>query len=145
MGNATRALVAVLLVGSLPVAGCGTPGGDTGTGIIHAEGPSGAGLIFVAWTIAGQPPSAASCASIDHLTLSLAYRNAGEVSIEPIPCALDRFRYGNLPVGPATLEVQATDTRGCVIGDGVSQVQVTADQPATPDPTVSIDPTGACR
>ena len=62
--------------------------------------PLGSGRIFIAWTIGGKAPDAAGCGPVHHLSLELQYHH-GSTKVDPIPCALDRFRYDRLPTGDA--------------------------------------------
>ncbi len=52
----------------------------------------------VAWTIAGQPASAATCASISELELSIIDPSTGTAhTVRPVPCPPGSFFYDKLP------------------------------------------------
>jgi hypothetical protein len=55
-----------------------------------------------------------------------------DVEISPVPCALTRFRYDQLPDGPGTVTLNAVDGHGRQVGSGTAQVYLTAAVPAAP-------------
>lgn len=106
--------------------------------------PLGPGRIFIAWTIDGRAPDPAMCEAIDQLALKLAYPGRGAVTIKPIPCVLDRFRYDGLYVGDAELTLTGFDAKGCVLTTGAATTTVGTTQPATPSPTIALPVPGGC-
>jgi hypothetical protein len=120
------------------VAALAACGGGTGyrVGPIAGDGryacPGQSGILSLAWTVSGSVPSTEACAGVDHLELTLAPDACQGVLIEPIPCALDRFRYDHLPEGPATVQLQSVGgTRR--IG-GSARVDLSPAVPAVPTP-----------
>lgn len=132
--------------------GCGSlhgpngQGGQTGSysGAPGTPAGLGAGKIFIDWTVAGQPPSKAACAGVDHLDLRLSSA-WGDVTISPIPCTLTRFRYDGLPDGPGTLSLDAHDASGCPVSSGSVDLTVGDTVPDAPSPTVSIGAPQPCH
>src|SRR5690349_10169676 len=95
IGAATLALPACL-----PDIGPSSGGGTSTPPVYDGQGVSrGDGRVYFRWTIDGQVPTDALCAGVDHLALVLDYDGGGRVSIAPIPCTLDRFRYDKLATG----------------------------------------------
>ena len=93
------------------------------------------GIALATWTLRGQPASAASCAGIDHLALTIfSNQCSGAATIEPIPCAAGRIRYDNLPRGPGTLELDALDARGVTIASGMAPFDLEPNPNVTPAP-----------
>jgi hypothetical protein len=94
-----------------------------------------AGILSLAWTVKHLPPTPATCAGVDHLDLLLTPQNGfNAVEISPIDCALDRFRYDHLPLGPASVQVTGYDAGGVILLQGATQVDLTSDAPATAAP-----------
>jgi hypothetical protein len=91
------------------------------------------GVMLLAWTVRGQAPSSTSCAGIDTLQLILD-SDCDQVEIEPIPCALARFRYDGLPTGAGDVVVQGVDQQKRVVVQGEAMVNLTSAVPATPTP-----------
>ena len=131
-----------LLWGCFGVDPSSPPSGGQGPAV--ASGPQGDGKLFIQWTLGGQPPSDTSCAGVDQLRLSLVYVN-DSVTIEPIPCTLNRFRYDGLPAGVATLQLDALDAQGCRVARGIAPDTLTPTLPDTPQPTVALSAVRACR
>ena len=59
---------------------------------------------------------------------------SSNVAVSPIDCALDRFRYDHLPLGPASVQVTGYDAGGVILLQGATQVDLTSDAPATAAP-----------
>jgi len=94
------------------------------------------GIVWLSWTVRGQPVSDASCRGIDHLVLQLE-GNCGSVVIDPIPCLRGLgWEYDSLPEGSSAALLGAVDTRGFFTLHGGAAVDVTAVKPAT---TTAID------
>jgi hypothetical protein len=91
----------------------------------------GDGVLLLAWTIRGAAPSTASCAGIDHLTVDVENAQCG-VTIEPVPCGLDRWRYDNLYEGPVTVVVSALNSNGLTVASGSTAVDLTSSVPGSP-------------
>jgi hypothetical protein len=89
------------------------------------------GVLSLAWTIRGAAPTATSCAGIDRLSVDVENTQCG-VTIEPVPCALDHWRYDNLYEGPVTAVVSAIGTNGLTIASGSVDTQLTSVVPASP-------------
>jgi hypothetical protein len=121
---ALLALVPVLAA-ALAVAGCGGGG---------SQRPPSDGVLWLSWTVRGQPVSDATCKSIDHLILTMD-TVAGPLEIEPIPCLRGLgWEYDGVPAGDNFVFLDAVDAQGSVTLEGASSVEVTATKPATPFP-----------
>src|SRR5262245_58223592 len=107
---------AVLACALLATAGCDFTPAVTSEPPEVTE-PGGNGRIFIAWTVGGMAPDAAGCGPVDHLSLKLEYLYSS-IKVEPIPCALDRFRYDKLPTGEAQATLTGFDSAGCAITAG---------------------------
>ena len=110
-----------------------------GSSHVNPGGPFGCpersdGIILLDWTVDGQAPSMTSCAGIAKMSLFLDNQFCGEVEIDPVPCALDKFRYDTLPEGPAEVLLQGFDSRGVIKVQGTAMVTLTATLPAKPTP-----------
>ncbi len=92
------------------------------------------GVLYISWTIDGKPPSATSCAGIDHLTVTID-GSCDKVSIAPVPCTLDKFEYDDLPSGSDTIEIVGVDSTGAtnVVGSQ-SGVDLSSAAPPSPVP-----------
>jgi hypothetical protein len=114
---------------------CGAPGfGDpmlTRHGSACGSTPDG--VVLLGWTIRGAAPTSASCAGIDHLSVDIDGGGCG-ATIAPVPCALDRWRYDNLPVGSVVATVNALDSGGRVVASGSAQLNLTSAVPSSPAP-----------
>jgi hypothetical protein len=98
--------------------------------------PSGArdGILWISWTVRGQPVSEATCKSVDHLTLTMD-GPGGALSIEPIPCLRGLgWEYDGLPEGNSFVQLDGYDTNGFVTLEGATTVAVTATRAAMPAP-----------
>jgi hypothetical protein len=103
-------------------AGCGSaPGFGNPHVVENGGGCSGAqeGIIVLAWTIRGAAPTATTCTGM--LSLDLEFADCG-VTIEPIPCALDHWRYDHLPEGVATATLSSSGVSGTATVDLSSSV-----------------------
>jgi hypothetical protein len=116
------------------LAGCGAPGfGDPmltrrGSGCGTPDG-----IVLLGWTIRGATPSSASCNGIDHLSIDIDAGGCG-ATIAPVPCALDRWRYDNLPNGSIIATVNALDANGRVVASGSTQLNLGSSAPSSPAP-----------
>jgi len=123
----------ILLGMVLGGAGCGdlSPGFGNPSVSRRGDGCDGAqdGVLVLAWTIRGAAPTAASCAGIDHLEVDLSSA-ACNVGIEPIPCALDHWRYDHLPDGDDQISVTALDGDGNPTAAGVVEVSLNSSVPS---------------
>jgi hypothetical protein len=131
-GRGSRLLVGVLGLGlAAATAGCG--GGPS------QSHPAGVGILWLSWTVKGQPVSDATCKGIDHLVLTMD-TSAGALEIEPIPCLRGLgWEYDNLPEGLNVVILDALDVLGSVTLEGVSETQVADTKAATPTP-VDLQP-----
>lgn len=122
-----------MLALALALAGCGDAPGYT---LTHNGGgcsqPSD-GILSLSWTLRGAAATATSCAGIDHLEVDMTAGNCG-VTISPVPCALDKWRYDELPDGPATVTLTAVDGHGNAVESGSAQLTLGTTPPATPVP-----------
>ena len=119
-----------LLVGLSLLAGCSFgPHGDNG----HQPQCFGDGVLFISWTLHGQPPSATSCSGIDHLEVDIGL-SCDSVAIAPVDCQLTRFRYDGFPEGAARVGVSALDATGTLLASGIADVELAGTPPATPVP-----------
>ncbi len=111
--------------------------GDVGGGSIltrHGQCDTAfGGVVLLSWTIRGAAPSAASCQGIDHLSIDIE-NGACAVTISPVPCALDKWRYDNLPEGSVTATVSAVGPTGATVASGATVVSLTATVPTSPAP-----------
>jgi hypothetical protein len=124
--------IPVLLVVLLS-SGCG---GSSSPGLSerHQTGGCGetqAGILVLSWTLHGATASATSCSGVDHLEVELSGSGC-EVTISPVPCALDHWRYDHLPGGPQQATVTAVDAAGRSVASGVATVDLTSTAPASP-------------
>ncbi|MDB4969845.1 MAG: hypothetical protein JWN44_5534 [Myxococcales bacterium] len=108
----------------LLAAGCGS-------GSSHPSCPA-QGIVWLSWTIQGQPPSASSCQAIDHLAVQL-HTACGSVQIDPIPCIVGiSWEYRDLPEGTATVVLDAIDARGRVTLEAVDTTRLDVTRGAMP-------------
>jgi hypothetical protein len=121
--------VAVLLGACFPTAG---PGGGP-----VATGPAGSARLLINWTINGAAPSETACKGIDHLEL-LVDDGARGVTISPVPCALTRFRFDNMPEGQVLLRLDALDGAKCVVASGSAAAELSEQLPPSPAPTIKL-------
>ncbi|HEY2743769.1 MAG TPA: hypothetical protein VGL86_04070 [Polyangia bacterium] len=110
-------------------AGCGgSNGSGTGGNSAHE------GVLWISWTVNGQAVSDTSCAAVDHLTLTM-QTSAGDLEIEPIPCLRGLgWEYDGLPEGFDVVILDAFNLQNENTLEGVADVTVTGDKPATPAP-----------
>jgi hypothetical protein len=121
----------LLLVG--PLYGCGVGGGTML--VRHGGGNCGSfdGIISLAWTIHSAPATAMSCVAVDHLSIDVESGDCG-ATISPVPCALDKWIYANLPDGSVTATVTALDRNGATLASGYTVVNLTGTIPSSPAP-----------
>ncbi|MGZ3427581.1 MAG: hypothetical protein ACXVCV_13075, partial [Polyangia bacterium] len=121
-GHAPLALLIACAAGSL--AGCGS----------KTSRPMQDGILWVSWTVRGQPVSNRSCTGIDHMSLTMDTAS-GALTIEPIPCLRGLgWEYDGLPEGNNFVIIDAYDTRGLITLEGASTVAVAATRAAMPAP-----------
>ncbi|MCU1278415.1 MAG: hypothetical protein JWM53_1961 [bacterium] len=119
-GRAPLALVVL----AAAVAGCGS----------KQPRPANDGILWISWTVRGQPVSDSVCKGVDHLALTME-TSGGGLSIEPIPCLRGLgWEYDGLPEGNNFVIVDGYDVNGFVTLEGSSTVAVTAAKPTTPAP-----------
>ena len=116
---------------SLWLVACGSSPRIGGGGGI-AGCPAMNGILLIDWTVRGQAASTASCAGVANITLYLDSQQCGQVSIEPIECAMDKLRYDHLPEGPGEVLLQGSNVRGAPVVSGSAMVNLTATLPAQP-------------
>ncbi|MGZ3427477.1 MAG: hypothetical protein ACXVCV_12550 [Polyangia bacterium] len=121
-GHAPIALLFALAAGSL--AGCGS----------KTSRPSQDGILWVSWTLRGQPVSTTSCSAVDHMSLTMDTAS-GALTIEPIPCLRGLgWEYDGLPEGNNFVIIDAFDAHGLITLEGASTVAVAATRAAMPAP-----------
>jgi hypothetical protein len=92
------------------------------------------GILWISWTVRGQPVSTTSCNGVDHLTLTMDTASGG-LSIDPIPCLRGPgWEYDGLPEGNNFVILDGYDAQGFVTLEGSSTVAVTSTRAATPAP-----------
>src|SRR5689334_19621348 len=111
--------------------GCGIDGGSTL--VRHGHCGSLDGVISLSWTLQGQVPSATSCQGIDHLSIDINDGTCG-ATISPVPCALDKWLYQNLPVGNTTVTIEALDRGGITVAGATQVVPLSSTIPDFPTP-----------
>ncbi len=121
----------------LTSSGCAPPP-HPAAGVGGALGCPSTGILLLDWTVHGRPAGTASCTGVAKLTLYLTSQLCGDVEIDPIPCALDRFRYDELPLGPAEVVLQGVDVHGALQVSGSAALDLTPTVPAKPTP-VTLD------
>jgi hypothetical protein len=133
-----RHVAAILAVLGLGVAAPGCGGSNGGSGGNGGNG-SNQGVLWVSWTVNGQAVSDATCASIDHLTLTM-QTEAGDLEIEPIPCLRGLgWEYDGLPEGFNVVILDAFNAQGQNTLEGVADVTVSGTKPAMPAP-ITLQP-----
>lgn len=132
------AALACLSLGVLGLGGCGA-------GSYYPE--QRPGVIVIAWTVNGLPASPDACAGVDHMDMTFQDSSGALVTVSPIPCTLDRFRYENLPLGSAALRIRAYRGGGdnCPLGEGIVRLRVSETPPETPSPVVPVRIYGNCQ
>ena len=121
MRRAAPATLVFLLVSAL---GCGNGS--------HGGCPNAHGIVLLSWTIRGQAASTQTCSSIDHINLSMS-TNCGGLTIDPIPCVQGaHWEYDNLPEGLASVVLDAVDAHDVIRAEGVGEVTLSSQKPATP-------------
>ena len=120
----TNSARAAALVGfALAMLGCGA---STTPSPYH-------GVLWLSWTIAGQPPSETSCAGIDHLMITVESTPSSGVKIAPILCTTGAsWERDDVPEGSDTIVIDAVDATDRAALERVSMVGVTDARPATP-------------
>jgi hypothetical protein len=119
-----------LLVIVVTLAACGEPTLHS-SGFNHCNVPQD-GILLLQWTVHGAPPSATSCAGIDHLVLDFETESCGSGTIEPVPCTLTKFRYDDLPEGQAAITLTAVDAQGNPVARGSTQFDLEPNASAAP-------------
>jgi hypothetical protein len=128
-----RAFMACALVACAAVAvGCSSNTRAVGGGITQGYCPGGNGVLLIDWTVHGSLPSTQSCSGIANITLFLDNPLCGEIQIDPISCALDKFRYDKMPEGQAEVTLQGVDMYGAVKLSGSAPLNLTNELPAKP-------------
>ncbi len=74
--------------------------------------------VVVEWTIAGAPPSEASCAPFAELGVLFYEGEREDASYDPIPCAIARTVYDKMPPRLTRLELYGFDEGGGIIDSG---------------------------
>jgi hypothetical protein len=113
--------------------GCGAPFGSSHLTRHGTCGTPTDGIVSLAWTIRSAAPSTQSCSSIDHMSIQIENGSCG-ATIEPVPCALDRWRYDGMPEGPVDITVTALDRNNNVVASGSLSLQLSTAAPAAPSP-----------
>jgi hypothetical protein len=124
-------LLALLLFVVGAGAGCGGNNNSSGGGGTHA---ANSGIVWLSWTVMGQPVSDTTCKSVDHLVLTLE-TPAGTLEIEPIPCLRGLgLEYDGLPEGVSVAILDAFDSKGFATLEGVGDTTLTDTKPPMPSP-----------
>ena len=124
-----RASIACAL---LLIAGCNAGSRPSGGGGGFACPTGMNGILLIDWTVHGSLPSTQSCSGIANITLFLDNPLCGDIQIEPIACALDKFRYDEMPEGDAEVTLRGVDTQGKVMLMGSAPITLTKTLPAKP-------------
>jgi len=91
------------------------------------------GVLWLSWTIQGQPASEAACADIDHLVITVESTPTVGVKIEPVSCTKGvDWQRDDMPEGSDSIIIDAVDATGRAAFERVSMVGVTSVSPATP-------------
>jgi len=124
-----RFVTLVACAAGLGLAGGGGCGGD----VSRSDACTGDASLFISWSF-GTEPLATACAArgVDHLEVSV--ENSCVVTISPVPCALDRFRYDKQLAGGAVIGVVALDARGNLLASGRVATTLGPTIPSTPVP-----------
>jgi hypothetical protein len=116
----------------VPLAACG---GSNQTAAVAGCSTVEDAILSITWSFAdssdGGMPNAIACQHIDHVEVSLS-TGCGSLTIAPVPCTLDKFRYDHLPEGPATVGVRAIDDFGHPAGMGSAPVDLGRTPPPVP-------------
>ena len=117
----TRALLL-----ALAVAGCGAK---------TTMRPGNQGILWISWTVRGQPVSDTTCKGVEHLSLTM-NSGGGELQIEPIPCLRGLgWEYDGVPEGNDLVLLDGFDARGCRSRSKArATVDVTPTKAMTPTP-----------
>ena len=95
--------------------------------------PSLKGVVWLSWTVAGQPASDAACAGLDHLVITIESSPSDGVAIAPVPCTHGAsWERDDVPEGTDTVLLDAVDAAGDAIFERVATVGVTEARPAAP-------------
>ncbi|MCU1278039.1 MAG: hypothetical protein JWM53_1585 [bacterium] len=120
-----RLSTSLLIVAAVALAGCGSK--------VKSTTPND-GILWISWTVRGQPVSPTACNSVDHLSLTMDTA-AGALSIDPIPCLRGvGWEYDGLPEGSNYVILDGYDVRGAITLEGSAPVDVIATKPLTPAP-----------
>jgi hypothetical protein len=100
------------------------------------------GVLWLSWTIQGQSVSAALCADIDHLVITVESTPSEGVEIEPVSCDHGSgWQRDDVPEGSDTVVIDAVDRNGRTGLETVSMIGVTESKPAAPT-IVDLQPLG---
>jgi hypothetical protein len=114
---------AIVIGFALLLAGCGS---GAPAALFH-------GALWLSWTLDGQPASDATCASIDHLVITVESTPTLGVKIEPVLCGKGAsWERDDVPEGSDTVILDAVDATGRAVLERVSMVGVTKAIPASP-------------
>jgi hypothetical protein len=118
-------------------AGCGGPSaGPSPAGGFNCSTPND-GILSLAWTVRGQPPSATSCQGVAQLEVTVAPdRCDGVVTIAPVDCTFDHWRYDHLAEGSSTVQVVGYDASHRRVLEGTTRVDL---GPSVPDQPQMLD------
>jgi hypothetical protein len=98
------------------------------------------GVLWVSWTIEGQPASDTTCAGIDHLVITVESTPTQAVKIAPVVCTKGNgWQRDDVPEGSDDVIVDAVDATERTLLESVSMIGVTETAPATPT-TVDLQP-----
>ena len=114
---------AIVIAFALLIVGCGS-------------GPAAAtykGVLWLSWTLDGQPPSDAACAEVDHLVITVESTPSVGVKIAPVACSRGvSWERDDVPEGSDAVVIDAVDAMDRAVFERVSKVGVTEVRPAAP-------------
>jgi len=91
------------------------------------------GVLWLSWTLDGQPASDATCAGIDHLVITVESTPTVGVKIAPVVCTDGAsWERDDVPDGSDTVVIDAVDATDRAALERVSMVGVTKARPAAP-------------
>jgi hypothetical protein len=113
-----------LVIGfALLIVGCGS-------------GPTAAtfkGVLWLSWTLDGQPASDAACADVDHLVITVESTPSVGVAIAPVACTRGvNWERDDVPEGSDAVVIDAVDAMEHAVFEGVAKVGVSEARPAAP-------------
>ena len=91
------------------------------------------GVLWLSWTIPGEPASDAVCADIDHIVITVESTPSVGVEIEPVSCNQGvGWERDDVPEGSDTVLIDAVGPSGQTMFETLSKVSVTESRPTAP-------------